>query len=167
MKRSLLLGFVAAVACAVIYVLFFGASDESRIRDRLNQLAAAVRIDEDELSPLPRAGRIRSEFTDIFTKDATASVAEIDETFEGRDAMAAAAVQIVSAYRSADVSFDNIKMRIDEAAAEVKATAVVTGARHGQGITRDELPVILKLKKMEGDWKIVSAVVELRRDPRD
>ncbi|HLM74457.1 MAG TPA: nuclear transport factor 2 family protein [Polyangiaceae bacterium] len=167
MKRSLLLGFIAAVVGAAIYVLFFGDSDESRIRDRLDQLAAAVRIDEDELSPLPRAGRIRTEFTDIFTKDATASVAEIDDTFEGRDAMAAAAVQIASVYRSADVSFDNVKVRIDEAAAEVKTTALVTGARHGQGITRDELPVILKLKKMEGDWKLVSAVVELRRDPRE
>jgi phosphoribosylformylglycinamidine synthase len=167
MKRSLLLGFIAAVVGAVIYVLFFGASDESRIRDRLDQLAAAVRIDEDELSPLPRAGRIRSELADIFTKDATASVAEMDETFEGRDAMAAAAAQIIGVYRSADVSFENVKVRIDEAAADVKATAAVTGARHGQGITREELPVTLKLKKIEGDWKIVSAVVALRQGARE
>jgi len=167
MKRPLLLALLAAVAGTVIYILFFGASDESRIRDRLEQLAEAVRIDEDELSPLPRAGRIRSEFAEIFTTDASASVAEIDETFEGRDAMAAAAAQLVGRYRSADVSFMNIKVRIHEAAAEVKATAAVTGATHGQGASREELPVTLKLKTIDGDWKITSAVVDLRQSSAD
>lgn len=167
MKRPLLLGFVAAVALTAIYMIFFGASDESRIRDRLDQLAAAVRIDEDELSPLPRAGRIRSEFADIFTKDASASVAELDETFDGPDAMAAAAAQLVGVYRSADVSFDDVTVRVDEAHADVKATATVTGARHGRSLSREELPVTLKLKKTDGDWKIVSAVVALQRDSNE
>lgn len=167
MKRPLLLGFIAAVIGAAIYAIFFASFDESRIRNRIEQLAAAVRIDEDELSPLPRAGRIRKEFDDIFTMDATASLAELESSIEGRDAMVMAATQIVAVYRSADVSFDDVAVRINGDAAEVKAIADVSGATHRQGASHDEMPVTLRLKKIDGDWRIVSAVVAPRRAPRE
>lgn len=159
-NRSLLLGVAAAVAIAVVYVIFFRPSDEGRIRERLDQLAEAVRIDEEELSPLPRAARIRSAFMEIFTEDARATVAELDETLEGRQAIGLTATELRGAYQSAYVSFDNTKVRIDGKVAKVSATATVTGALSGRAPSREELRVSLELSKADGDWRIVSAVVE-------
>jgi phosphoribosylformylglycinamidine synthase len=161
-RRALLLGFVAAGVALAVYLVFFRSSHERRIRARLDQLADAVRVDGDELSPLPRAARIRDEFAEIFTEDARATVADIDEGLEGRDALVVAAIQAGAVYPSVEVTFDDVNVRIDDASAEVKTTATMTGETGGQN-NREERRVTFQLKRTGGDWRIVSAIVAPRR----
>ncbi|XXX74391.1 nuclear transport factor 2 family protein [Sorangium sp. So ce134] len=169
MKRWLPLGLIALGAVLAAVALLLSPSEEDRIRDRLAQLAAAVRIDDGERNPLVRHGRVRKEFAEIFTKEASARVVEIGDRLSGRDDLAAAATQAAVVYQTADVSFGDTEIQVDPAGmtAEVTATATVTGARHGQPARRDELPVALRLEKVDGDWKIVSAIVHPRRGPGD
>ncbi|KYG10651.1 hypothetical protein BE21_10760 [Sorangium cellulosum] len=169
MKRWLPLGLIALGAVLAAVALLLSPSDEDRIRDRLAQLADAVRIDDGERNPLVRHGRVRKEFAEIFTKEASARVVEISDRLSGRDELAAAATQAAVVYQTADVSFGDTEIQVDRAGmtAEVTATATVTGAQHGQPARRDELPVALRLEKVDGDWKIVSATVHPRRTPGD
>ncbi|AUX46287.1 hypothetical protein SOCE26_077920 [Sorangium cellulosum] len=169
MKRWLPLGLIAAGVVLAAAALLSSSSEEERIRARLTQLSEAVRIDEGERNPLVRLGRVRGEFAEIFTKDARASVPELDGRISGRDELAAAAAKAVGLYQSADVSFGDAEIRIDEAGmtAEVAATATIAGARHGQPVRRDERPVTLRLEKIDDEWKIVSATVEAERGPGD
>jgi hypothetical protein len=159
MKRSILLGIAIAAALAVLYVIFFRPSDEARIRMQLERLALVVQIDAGEKSPMPRAARIQKEFAKIFTDDARATVEELEESLEGRDALVSAAVQLAGAYTSADVSFDKVTVRINVAAAEARAIAKVTGVRQGQSHKLEEMRVRFTLKKLDGDWKIAKTTV--------
>jgi uncharacterized protein (TIGR02246 family) len=157
--RSILLGLIAVGLAIAGYAIFFASSDEDQIEERLLRLADAVRVDSDELSPLTRAARVRDEFSEIFTEDARAAVAELDEDLEGRSAIIAAATQLGVAYQSATVDLSAIKVKIDGAAAEVKATATVTGAKHGAAMSREKRRTSFQMRKADGDWRIASAVV--------
>lgn len=167
MKRWLPLGLIAVGVVLAVVALLLSPSEEDRIRERLAQLEDAVRIDDGERNPLVRHGRVRKEFAEIFTKEASARIVEIDDRLSGRDDLTAAATQAAIVYQTADVRFDGTDIQVDPAGmtAEVTATATVTGARHGQPVRRDELPVALRMEKVEGDWKIVSATVHPRRAP--
>lgn len=164
MKRWLPLGLITVGVVLGVYALLFSPSEEDRIRERLVQLADAVRVDDRELNPLVRHGRIRKEFAEIFVKEAHVSVPEVRGRLTGRDELVAAATQAATVYQSAEVSFGDAEIRIDPAGmtAEVSATATVSGARHGQAVRRDELPVAIQLEKLDGDWKITSAKVARR-----
>lgn len=169
MKRAPLLVLVLAALAAAIYMIFFRLSDEDRIRRRLDQVAYAVHIGPGEKSPISRAARIQKHFTEIFTQDATAIIEELDEGLEGRDALIAAAVQLGGAYTSATVSFDKVTVRINGPAAELRAIATVTGARQGASLRYEAMRVKLALRKIDGDFRVTSAVVGPgeARDMRD
>jgi uncharacterized protein (TIGR02246 family) len=155
--RSILLGLIAVGLAIAGYAMFFASSDEDEIEERLLRLADAVRVDSDELNPLTRAARVRSELSELFTEDARAVVAELDDDLEGRSAIIAAATQLGAAYQSASVDLSAIKVKIDGAAAEVRATATVTGAQHGQGVTREKRRTTFQMRKADGEWKIVES----------
>lgn len=167
MKRWLPLGLIAVGVVLAVVALLFSPSEEDRIRARLTQLEDAVRVDDGAHNPLVRHGRVRKEFAEIFTKEASARIVELDERLGSRDDLTAAATQAAVVYQTADVSFGDTDIQVDPAGmtAEVTATATVTGARHGQPVRRDEVPVALRLEKIEGDWKIISATVHPRRAP--
>lgn len=165
MKRWLPIGLVAAGVALAVYATFFWSSDEDRIRARLDQLAAAVRVGGGE-NPVFRQARLRGDFAEIFTKDARARVAEVAEGLQGRDALVGAATQLAGPYQTADVSLGGVGVRIDRAGvtAEVDATATLTGVMHGQPPRRDERKVTFQLEKIDGDWMIVSATVAARAE---
>ncbi|WP_437875359.1 nuclear transport factor 2 family protein [Sorangium sp. So ce513] len=167
MKRWLPLGLIAVGVVLAVVALLFSPSEEDRIRARLTQLEDAVRIDDGAHNPLVRHGRVRKEFAEIFTKEASARIVEIGNRLGSRDELTAAATQAAVVYQTADVSFGDTDIQVDPAGmtAEVTATATVSGARHGQPVRRDEVPVALRLEKVDGDWKIVSATVHPRRAP--
>ncbi|WP_437631518.1 nuclear transport factor 2 family protein [Sorangium sp. So ce854] len=167
MKRWLPLGLIAVGVVLAVVALLFSPSEEDRIRARLTQLEDAVRVDDGAHNPLVRHGRVRKEFAEIFTKEASARIVELDERLGSRDDLTAAATQAAVVYQTADVSFGDTDIQVDPAGmtAGVTATATVTGARHGQPVRRDEVPVALRLEKIEGDWKIISATVHPRRAP--
>ncbi|WP_438015336.1 nuclear transport factor 2 family protein [Sorangium sp. So ce315] len=167
MKRWLPLGLIAVGVVLAVVALLFSPSEEDRIRARLTQLEDAVRVDDGAHNPLVRHGRVRKEFAEIFTKEASARIVEIGKRLGSRDDLTAAATQAAVVYQTADVSFGDTDIQVDPAGttAEVTATATVTGARHGQPVRRDEVPVALRLEKVEGDWKIISATVHPRRAP--
>jgi phosphoribosylformylglycinamidine synthase len=161
MRRWLPVGLIVVGVALVLYA-FLRSSDEDQILDRLAQLAEAVRVEEGPSNPLVRHGHIRQEFAEIFSKEAHASVAEVAERLRGRDALAAAAAQLPSVYRSAHVSFGDVQVQIHQGgiSAEAAASATVTGARHGDALRRDERRVKFQLEKIDGEWKIISAIVE-------
>jgi phosphoribosylformylglycinamidine synthase len=169
MKRWLPLGLIAAGLIGLVYAIFFWSSDEDQIRARLAQLADTVRISDGELNPVVRHGRIRQEFAEIFVKEVRAEVSELSEGLHGRNELAAAATQVAGAYRSADVSFGGVDIRIDRSGmtADVNASATVTGAQHGQPVRRDERQVSFQFEKIDGDWKIVSLTVAARQEAND
>lgn len=160
-RRWFPLGVVVVAVVVAVYALFFMSSEEEQIRGRLDQLAEAVRIEEGELNPLVRQGRVREELEDLFTKGASASVAELEDDLQGRDAIISAAIQLAVVYQSAHVSFGDVKVRIDAGgkAAKVSAVARVTGASHGQPSQREKRRVAFQLEKGEGGWRIASATV--------
>lgn len=166
MKRWLPLGLVLLGVAVIAYALL-GPSDEDRIRELLDRLAAAVGVDEGERNPLVRHGRLRGEFAEIFAKEASASVPEVGEGLHGRDQLVAAATQVGSVYQSADVGLGDVKVSVDKAgqSAEASATATITGAMHGQPLRRDERSVRFRIEKIDGDWKIFSVTVQPRSDP--
>lgn len=166
MRRWLPLSLILLGVALGLYALF-GSSDEDRIRERLDQLADAVRVHDGELNPIVRHGRIRQEFAEIFTKEASVVAPEVGEGLHGRDALSAAAAQLAGVYQSAHVSWGGVDIRIERGGlgAEVAATATITGSRHGQPLRRDERSVKLRLEEIDGDWKILSATVERGAGP--
>lgn len=169
MRRWVLLGLVlvvAVVAVVAAYALLFRSSDEEQIKERLDQLAEAARIEDSELSPSIRQSRIREEIPAIFSKEASASVAELEDDLHGRDAIAAAVLQLATVYQSANVSFGGVRVRLDLSGktAEVTATATVAGAPHGEAFRRDKRRVTFTFGKVDGDWKITAATVAPKGD---
>ncbi len=164
-KRWLLVGLFALVICAAVGLYATRASsDEGKIRDRLVDLAEAVRVDDSELSPLVRQRRLGAELPGIFAEDASVDAEELGEEIRGRAAIIAAAAQLPAVYQSADVSFERVDVRVDAggATARATATAALMGAPHGQPPKREERRVAFQLSKIKGDWIIKSATVAPR-----
>lgn len=163
MKRWLPIGLIVIGVVIIAYALF-GPTDRDRILALLDRLAEAVRVEEGDTNPLVRHGRIRGEFKEIFAKEATASVPEIDDSLRGRDALAQAATQVGSVYQTAHVSLSDVDLKIDPAgtAAEAKATATITGRQHGQELRQDERRVTFRIEKIDGEWRLFSVVVGAR-----
>ncbi|AKT39338.1 nuclear transport factor 2 family protein [Chondromyces crocatus] len=163
MKRWLPIGLVVLGVAFIAYALF-GASDKDRVLALLHRAADAVRVEEGDTNPVVRLGRVRSDFSEIFSKDASASVPEINQRLQGRDALVDATVKLGAVYGSAHVTLDDIDLQMDPGGltAEAKATATVTGAQHGQSVRRDERKVMFRAEKIDGDWRLVSVVAGSR-----
>lgn len=161
MKRWLPYALIAASIVLGLYAFFLRPSDEDLIRARLDQIAVAVRIDESELNPIIRHGRVKEAFREVFTKDVLARVPELSTSVRSRDDLVVAATQLQGAYASAEVRFGDVDIRVDEArnAARVTAVATLAGARNGEVQRSDERKVALELDKVDGDWKVVSVTV--------
>ncbi|EYF00367.1 nuclear transport factor 2 family protein [Chondromyces apiculatus] len=163
MKRWLPLGLVV-LGVALIAFALFGSSDKDRLLGLLHRTADAVRVEEGDTNPVVRLGRVRSDFSEIFTKEASASVPEIEARLQGREALVQAVTQLGSVYRSAHVSLGDVDLRIDPAGmtAEATATATVTGSLHGQEVRTDERKVMFTAEKVDGDWRLQSVVAGAR-----
>ncbi len=158
MKRALVWLALIAGLLLVGYAVFAQKTDEERIQEQLARLAAAVSIDSQE-NPLARGARLNREFSELFTKEARASVPELSAPVEGRRELVALATRAVGSFRSLDVAFSATSIEVGNAAADVKTTAKLNGVRTDGDLDRGERPVSLRFLRSDGAWMIDSARV--------
>ena len=77
MKNKLYIALAALAAAALVYALFFRASDEDRIRRKLGALEAAVKSGAAEPNVAARALRIQQSFARIFAPRVRADIPEL------------------------------------------------------------------------------------------
>ena len=165
MRLWLPIAVIAAGVCLIVYALLLRPSDEDRIRERLDRLASAVGVREDETNPVARGTRLGGELGELFAPEVPVSIPELGGD---RRELAAAATQAGAYYRSADVSFGSVTVRVEpgRTAASASATATLAGIERGGGERRDTREVSFELERIDGDWRITALRVE-RSDEED
>lgn len=157
MKR-LLAGLGIALGLGlVLYALFGARSDEERIRERLDQLARAVSVGEDE-NIVFRRSRLDRELEQVLTDDVLVDIPELSANPRGREAVVR--LTLAATYHEApvDVAIEPRHIEVRGGQAEVKASVDVTG---GQDFGRDRRDVAFELvKDPTRDWQISAARVE-------
>jgi hypothetical protein len=158
MKRLLAGAGIALGLGLVLYALFASKSDEERIRDRLEQLARAVSMAEDE-NIVFRKSRLDRELEQVLTEDVRIDIPELAATPRGRSAVTNLAVAATRHFRSVDIQIETKSVNIQGTQAEVDARAdMISG---GDDPSRDRRDVTFKLTKdPTHDWQITSARVE-------
>ncbi|HEY6556840.1 MAG TPA: nuclear transport factor 2 family protein [Polyangiaceae bacterium] len=158
MKRTLIWLALGLGLLLVGYAFFASKTDEEIIEEQLTRLAAAVSVSPEE-NPLTRAARLNGEFSELFTRDATASVPELSAPVQGRRELLALATRAAAGFRTLDVAFSNTSVEVGNAAAEVKTTATLSGVRSDGDLDRGKRAVSLRFTRSDGDWWIASANV--------
>lgn len=164
MKRWLPhLGVVAGLAIA-LYALFFGSSDEDRIRELLRRLESSVQVHDGNFNIIMRGSRIRKSFSTIFIRDVAFRIPDLQSTGAHRKALVALATQAPRLYRTAVVDLSELEIKLDDQAASATAfgDASLIGVRQGGLAERDRRSVSLRLDKIKGDWRIVALDVSPR-----
>ena len=154
MKKSWVVVFAcAAVASVALWLTFFRASDEDRIRKVLTELARTVSVKEGD-TLLSRTGRLRSHLKDLVDEDVRVNVSEIAMDVRGRRDFEENAAKVGLLYTAADCDFSNLAIKVDPAGtvATVDAVAVVTATSRGE--RRSEKRDVHFLLHKDGDWKI-------------
>jgi hypothetical protein len=156
MKKWAVAAGCAAVAAVVLYVTFFRASDEDRIRGVLDRLAKAVAVKRDD-NAIARAARVKSELKELVTDDVRADVSELRVGVTGRAKLVEDATKLGLVYQEASVSFTNAVIKIDDAKTTAKAdvTGVVTATSGGERKT-DKRDVHFLLRKEDGAWRVTT-----------
>ncbi len=158
-RRSLAIGGIVVGLGLAGYALLGGSSDEEKIRALLDHLAEVVTVTGDE-NPVMRVGRMRSEFSEIFSKDVRVRIPELTSLSGGRDGLATLAARTGSYFRTAEITLKdvNVELVASGVRARVDCRATLLGDR-GQGPRREERRVRFDLGKDDGDWLIDSVTV--------
>lgn len=160
MKRALPFLGIALGAVLVVYALFFAEDDEAQVRARFRELAANVAIQSGE-SSLTRTARMRKAFADIFTKDVTVAIPELETSGGGRAALVELAVAAPQEFAAIALDLDDLRVRLDDA----KEHALAVGEAHLSGTRRegarveDDRTVSIRLDRLEKAWRIVDVTV--------
>lgn len=143
-----------------VYALFFAQNAEDAIRDQLDRLEAAVAV-EPGTQPVIRAARVKGAFKELFVKEVTFDVPELDGSDQGRDELVGLAAAAPRLFQQAHVDLDGLAVQLaaDEKSAIAVGEAVIVGARHGAAVRRDTRTVSIRFDEVEGDWLIVSLSV--------
>ena len=162
------MGVVAGVVIA-IYAIFFGSTDEDRIRELLERLERAVAVHSDETNVIVRGARVRKAFKEIFSKDVRFQVPDFQSAGQSRRALVGLATQAPRLYRNATVDLGGLSVKVDEKGESSTAfgQAVVVGVRQNGTAERDSRTISLRLDKMDGDWRIVQVDVSPRTNNID
>lgn len=149
----------------VVYALFFAEDDADRIRERLEQLEAAVEVKPQE-NVVIRAARVRKELVEIFVKDVHFEIPELLENQSGRKELIGVASSAPQQFRAARIDTDGLRIDIDDAGESAVCTGNVTlaGVRQSGEPARDERTVSIRLDEIEGEWRIVSFTVSMPQD---
>jgi hypothetical protein len=154
----------AVVASVALWLTFFRASDDERIRKVLADLAKMVMVKEND-TILSRTARLRTHMKEVVDDDVRVNVAELGIDLRGRHKLEEDAAKAGLVFQSADCEFGSLSIRIDPAAtvATVEAVALVTANRGGERKV-DKRDIHFLLRK-DGDWKITTIDVAVpRRD---
>jgi len=163
-RRGALVGVVAGIAVLVaVWLAFFRSSDEARIRAQLAALAAAVKVSPDDMSanPIARFARINDAFKKLFDAEVRVSVPELTTLDQGRKPLAELATSAPRIFRSFEVDFSDIEIKIDDAktSALVGATANISAVEQGNVTRADKRAVDFRFAKVDGDWIVTSLTV--------
>jgi phosphoribosylformylglycinamidine synthase len=163
MKRSLIWLSLMAGLVLVLYAFLGGKTDEEIIQAQLSRLATSVSVVPNE-NPLQRAARLNRDFSELFTKDARASVPELSAPVQGRREIVALATRAGAGFQTLDMAFGATTVEVGNAAAEVKTTATLSGVRSDGDLDQGKRQVHLRFTRTDGDWLIDSANVSEEAD---
>jgi hypothetical protein len=154
-KKIAIAGACLVVAAIALYLTFFRASDEDKIKKCLSELAKTVEVKEGD-TIISRTSRMRTKFKDFVDDDVTVNVEELNIDVRGRKKLEDDAAKAGLMYSAANVEFVSTKLKLDAGGivATVDTTAVVTATKGGER-QADKRDVHLLLRK-DGDWKITS-----------
>jgi hypothetical protein len=157
---------IALGVAILIYVVFFGESDEDAIRERLDLLEATIEVKGTQENLVIRGARIKEAFTELFVKDVTIQIPELTQVKTGRTELTGLAARAPSWYRTASVDLGGLRVDVGEQAvsAHVSGLATLTATRLTGELSRDTRTVSLRFDKIEGDWKIVSLSVSAKEE---
>jgi phosphoribosylformylglycinamidine synthase len=157
------LGIVVGV-CIAVYALFFASNDEDEIRALLERLETAVAV-RGQSNPVVRMAQINKEFKEIFIKEVSFQIPELTSKGAGRRDLAKLAAAAPRLYSSAEVDLDGLAIDVDDQglSAVAQGEATLSGIKGGQP-SRDTREVALRLDKIDGDWRIVSAYASRKLD---
>src|SRR5687768_16517178 len=162
-KKLTIAGACLVVAAIALYLTFFRASDEDKIKKCLSDFAKTVEVKEGD-TIISRTSRMRTKFKDFVDEDVTVYVEELNIDVRGRKKLEDAAAKAGLMYSAATVEFSGTKLKLDAGGnvATVDTTAVVTANKGGER-QADKRDVHFLLRK-DGDWKITSIDV-MRQTP--
>ena len=151
-KWAVVLG-CAIVAGIALWLTFFRASDEDRIRKALGELTKIVAVKEGD-NLLSRMARLRSRTKDVVDDDVRVNIPELHMDVRGRHKFEEDAARAGLMFQSADCELTRTSIRVDPGGtvAQVDAVALVTAVRGGERRV-DKRDVHFLLHK-DGDWKI-------------
>jgi len=160
--------WAAVLACAVVasvalYLTFFRASEEDKIRKVLTELAKIVAVKEGD-TIISRTGRLRSRLKEVVEDDVYVNVAEMNLDVRGRAKLEDDAAKAGLMFQTADCEFTSLSIKVDPGGvvATVDALALVTARRGGERQV-DKRDVHFLLRK-DGDWKISTIDVASKKN---
>jgi hypothetical protein len=162
MKKWTVAGACALIASVVVWVTFFRASEEDRIKQTLGRLVKAVMVKEGD-NIITRTARIRSELKEVVDDDVRVDVPDLLIASTGRAAIVEKAAQAGVMFTSADCDLTNMKVAVDDSAstAKVDALAVFTGVRGGdRRVDRRDVHFLLR---KDGQWRVTT--IDVRAPP--
>ena len=163
MKNKLIQVVAATLAAIVVaalgYVLFFRASDEDRIRQKLTALEGAVKSGASASEIAARPLRIQQAFARIFTPRVRVDIPELEEGDRPREDLAKLVASSEGRIHGLDAAFSRVHLEIDPRAqpprADVDALATLKGTSRGDGMRRSNVyQVTLHFEEIEEEWRI-------------
>ncbi len=156
MKRGALIA-VGLVALAVVaWLACFRDGDEARIRAVILRLASTVSMQEGDTNVVFRVHRIDRDFAELFDDEVRVTFRELPYMPSGRAELASMAADLPTVWRSADISFDGVTVKLDlaRASATVQATGKLVAPDR-----RETRAVDLLVRKVSGRWRIFAITV--------
>ncbi len=167
-RRGVLVASLAALALAVGGYFLFRPTDESRIRDKVAKLAAAVRVTEADMqaNPIGRLAHVSGVFQTLFEPDVRVSVPGLPQLRSGREQLEQAMTAAPRFVRTFDVSIDVNSVKLDEGhtSAEVSGVAEATALDRNGDKRHDKRVVSLQFVKVDGEWLISTLDVWSKED---
>src|SRR5262245_50372411 len=96
------------------WALFGGGGDEKRILEKLMKLEETVHLEEESRNPVMRLARVRGELKEIVQSTVLVEIPEAPPFKAGRDGLAELATSESTWFRSADVRFDAIDVKVSD-----------------------------------------------------
>jgi hypothetical protein len=158
MSRRLWIAIAFAGAATLTYLILFRPNQEASIRRQVASLGEAVGIEPAERDPRVRPLRIQRTFERILAPSLRVNIEGVVEDVHRRDELAAMATSAAETYGDLTVTFDDVRVQLDDRCrfARVEAEATLAGADHDGNREHEEREVVMGLEKIDGDWRITA-----------
>jgi len=158
MKRGLAAVGVAVGLSCIAYALWSSKTDEELIRERLDELEAAIVVEGESGNLAVEALQTKGTFSNLFEPEVRAHIPELGSTRQGRDELAGVATRSRRYFKRLDVEFNDIHVQIDgtQRNARVDTRAELTAVQRAEpGLRREVRQVQFGFFKHEDHgWRI-------------